>query len=110
MMITFVGSKPGVELKQADLQKIKPQPGQYSSYLNQLNADKLEINKPNNIIAFRQKGRITNVVSFTGLKDPTQPAIQMRVKNVRNYQKGEGSVGTFINKLADSTWKDGDKL
>lgn len=72
----------------------------------------------NNSIQFHKSGNTISVVTFTGLKNPTAllpPALQMRVSGVTRFQKA-AAASKFqnacenINKLADSMWKDGDRL
>ena len=76
------------------------------------------VSRVSNLPIFEQNGKTINVVSFGSVK-PVQellrPAIQMRVQGVKNLQHNmdpaKMAQGTFsINRLADSMWRDGQKL
>ncbi|OGI00193.1 MAG: hypothetical protein A2104_08820 [Candidatus Melainabacteria bacterium GWF2_32_7] len=91
---------------------------QLSPFFKGLNADTAKFDLHNNSIAFRQNGKVINVVSFTGLKNPLEqqnPGIQMRVAGVKNHQYSMTDP-TFVPKdrnvqeLAESKWKDGQEL
>ncbi|OGI17885.1 MAG: hypothetical protein A2287_09820 [Candidatus Melainabacteria bacterium RIFOXYA12_FULL_32_12] len=91
---------------------------QSSPFFKGLNADTAKFDLHNNNIAFRQNGKVINVVSFTGLKNPLEqqkPAIQMRVAGVKNHQNSMTDP-TFapkdknVQELAESDWKDGQEL
>jgi nanoRNase/pAp phosphatase (c-di-AMP/oligoRNAs hydrolase) len=87
-------------------------------FAGQLKNDTVNFSKPaSNVIAFGSRGKESVVVSFTGLKDPQKaqkPALQMKVRGVMAHQKVEGSkfrnLSRNVEKLADSQWKDGQKL
>jgi nanoRNase/pAp phosphatase (c-di-AMP/oligoRNAs hydrolase) len=70
-------------------------------------------------LAYAQKGKEAAVVSFKGLGKPeAKPGLQMKVEGVMTHQRNmfaDASERQFnktrnINRLADSNWKDGQKL
>lgn len=84
--------------------------------------DTTSFSKPSNVVAFKQRGKELCVVSFTGLQNPLPTTtegplgIQMKVRGVTAHQRSTDPMNMGrkkdenINDLAESKWKDGQKL
>ena len=77
--------------------------------------DSFERSIPNTPVQLIRNKNVIQI-NFSGqLKDPQRPGIQMRVRGVSLHQKGSLGAGSgakdkSVIKLAESNWKDGQKL
>jgi len=109
-MITPISAQNYYNYKNFNYKTNKKQNTQNITYKKQLTTSKIV-----SPISISTEGNITRI-SFAGkLKDPSVPAIQMKLRGVTHHQNSSGKrtatqKDASVEKLAASDWQDGKKL